>query len=412
MKQIITSLDVGSNTIKLVVGEIYNEKLNVLACSEIKSRGIKKGLIVNPEEVYNKLLEAFKKCEDILEIKIKDLVLCVPSYYAEFDLSEGYTTISRESGLINGNDIVRALQASVYNKIPPNKELISIMPVEYIINDTESVEDPKGLKGSKLTVKSVIAVAPKKNVYTIFSILDNMEITVSDISFNSLADYNEFNTKDTDKENGALINLGSEKTEVSIFNKGTLISMQTLEMGGKDIDKEIMYAYNIDRKTAQRLKEEFALSHPEDASTTEFEEVLDKDGVKIKINQYEITEIIYNKLKSLFEISKKQINLLTKKENSYIIITGGTTELKSIDKVIYESFGDKAILGKVNEIGVRNNKYSSALGIIKYYYRKLSFRKKNASTVTEDEQKMIFNNKKKNKDNTLLGKVFSYFFDN
>lgn len=411
MKQIISSLDVGTSTIKLIVGEIYNDKLNVLACSEIKSKGIKKGLIVNPEEVYQKLEEVFKRCEEILEIKITDVVLCVPAYYADFEVVEGYTTIDREGGEINGNDIVRALQASIYNKVPPNKELISIMPVEYKINE-EIVKDPKGLVGGRLSIKSVISIAPKKNVYAIFSILDNMNVKISDISFNSLADYHEFKTDDMDEKEGALINVGDEKTEVSIINKGTLVATQVLEMGGKDIDKEIMYAYNIDRKTARKLKETFALAHTDNASTTELEEVIDKSGAKIKINQYEITEIIYNKLKSIFEISKKQINLLTKKENSYIIITGGTTEIKDTSKVVDESFGKIGILTNVEEIGVRNNKYSSALGMIKYYYRKLSFRKKKASTVTEEEQQMIFNNKKKNKDNTLLGKVFSYFFDN
>lgn len=411
MKQIISSLDVGTSTIKLIVGEIFKDKLNVLACSEIKSKGIKNGLIINPEEVYKKLEEVFKRCEEILEIKVNDVVLCVPSYYADFELVEGYTTIDREGGEINGNDIVRALQASIYNKVPPNKELISIMPVEYKV-DEEVVKDPKGLVGNRLSIKSVISTAPKKNVYTIFSILDSMGIKVSDISFNSLADYNEFKTDDMDEKEGALINIGDEKTEVSIFNKGTLVATQVLEMGGKDIDKEIMYAYNIDRKTARKLKETFALAHTDNASTTDLEEVIDKSGVKVKINQYEITEIIYNKLKSLFEISKKQINLLTKKENSYIIITGGTTEIKDASKVIDEIFGKIGLLAKVGELGVRNNKYSSALGIIKYYYRKLSFRKKKASTVTEEEQQMIFNNKKKNKDNTLLGKVFSYFFDN
>ncbi len=412
MKQIITSLDIGTSTIKLVVGEIYNDKLNVLACSEVKSKGVKKGLIVNPEEVYGKIEEVFKRCEEILEIKINDVILCVPSYYADFEIVEGYTTINRESSIVNGNDIVRALQASIYNKIPPNKELISIMPIEYRIDDEEVVKDPKNLKASKLTVKSVISIAPKKNVYVIFSILDNMGIKISDICFNSLADYHEFKTNDMDEKQGSIINIGDEKTEVSIINNGTLIATQVLEMGGKDIDKEIMYAYNIDRKTAKKLKETFALAHTDNASTTELEEVINKDGEKVKINQYEITEIIYNKLKSMLEISKKQINLLTKKQNSYIIVTGGTTELKDICKNIEESFGRIGILGNISELGVRNNKYSSALGIIKYYYRKLSFRKKNASTVNEEEQQIIFNNRKKNKENTLLGKVFSYFFDN
>ncbi len=412
MKQIITSLDIGSDTLKLVVAEMYNKRLNVLACSEVKSKGVKKGIIVNPELAFQSLEEAFKRCEEILEIKIKNVIVCVPAYYAEFELSEGYTSITRENGLINGEDIVRALQASVYNKVPANKELISIMPVEYIINETDVVKDPKNIQASRLTIKSVLSLAPKKNVYAIVSLLDNMGIKVSDISFNSLGDYNEFRTDDMEELQGAIINIGDEKTEVSIINKDVLIATQILEIGGKDIDKDIMYAYNIDRNTAIDLKENFALAHKTNASSNEMSEVMKKDGLKVKVNQYEITEIVYTKLKEILELSKKQINLLTKKENRYIIITGGTTELKDTKEVIEEVFGKLGILGEVKELGVRNNKYSSALGIIKCYYRKLSFRKKKASTMSEEEQEIIFNNKKKNINNTVLGKIFGYFFDN
>ena len=412
MKQIITSLDIGSDTLKLVVAEMYNKRLNVLACSEVKSKGVKKGIIVNPELAFQSLEEAFKRCEEILEIKIKNVIVCVPAYYAEFELCEGYTSITRENGLINGEDIVRALQASVYNKVPANKELISIMPVEYIINETDVVKDPKNIQASRLTIKSVLSLAPKKNVYAIVSLLDNMGIKVSDISFNSLGDYNEFRTDDMEELQGAIINIGDEKTEVSIINKDVLIATQILEIGGKDIDKDIMYAYNIDRNTAIDLKENFALAHKTNASSNEMSEVMKKDGLKVKVNQYEITEIVYTKLKEILELSKKQINLLTKKENRYIIITGGTTELKDTKEIIEEVFGKLGILGEVKELGVRNNKYSSALGIIKCYYRKLSFRKKKASTMSEEEQEIIFNNKKKNINNTVLGKIFGYFFDN
>lgn len=412
MKQIITSLDIGSDTLKLVVAEMYNKRLNVLACSEVKSKGVKKGIIVNPELAFQSLEEAFKRCEEILEIKIKNVIVCVPAYYAEFELCEGYTSITRENGLINGEDIVRALQASVYNKVPANKELISIMPVEYIINETDVVKDPKNIQASRLTIKSVLSLAPKKNVYAIVSLLDNMGIKVSDISFNSLGDYNEFRTDDMEELQGAIINIGDEKTEVSIINKDVLIATQILEIGGKDIDKDIMYAYNIDRNTAIDLKENFALAHKTNASSNEMSEVMKKDGLKVKVNQYEITEIVYTKLKEILELSKKQINLLTKKENRYIIITGGITELKDTKEVIEEVFGKLGILGEVKELGVRNNKYSSALGIIKCYYRKLSFRKKKASTMSEEEQEIIFNNKKKNINNTVLGKIFGYFFDN
>ena len=412
MKQIITSLDIGTSTIKLIVGEIFNKRLNVLVCAETKSKGVKKGIIVNPELALESLQEIFGKAEDILETKIKNVIVCVPSYYAEFELCEGYTTITRENNLINGDDIVRALQASVYNKIPANKELISIMPIEYIINEETVVKDPKNLEATRLTVKTVVSLAPKKNVYGIVSLLDSLNIKVSDICFNSLADYHEFKTEDMEESQGAIINIGDEKTEVSIINKEVLVSNMVLEIGSKNIDRDIMYAYGVDRKTAIMLKEKFSLAHKCKASTTETEEVLDKEALKIKVNQYEISEIVYSRLKEILELSKKQINLLTKKENSYIIVTGGTTETSNFEEVVEEILGRTAILGEITEIGVRNNKYSSALGMIKYYYRKLSFRNKKASTMADEEVEVLFNNKKKITNTTILGKIFGYFFDN
>ena len=84
MKEIISSLDIGSSTIKLVVGEVYNNEVNVLSVSEVKSKGVKKGIIVNPEETLVSLKEAFNRTEEMLNIKINKVVLLVPSYYAEF----------------------------------------------------------------------------------------------------------------------------------------------------------------------------------------------------------------------------------------------------------------------------------------------------------------------------------------
>ena len=129
------------------------------------------------------------------------------------------------------------------------------MPVEYVINESKIVKDPKGLKASRLTIKSVISTAPKKNVYTIFSILDNMGITVSDICFNSYADYNEFSNKDLDEKDGAVINIGEEKTEVSIFKKGILVETENIELGSKNIDRDICYIYDISRSRAREIKE-------------------------------------------------------------------------------------------------------------------------------------------------------------
>lgn len=412
MKDLYTSLDIGSSSIKLVVAEMYKDKLNVLACSEVKSKGIKNGLIVNAEEVLICLKEVFRRAEDVLQIKINKVLSIVPSYYSEFFLGEGYTTITREDKTINGTDIVRALQSSVYNRIPDNRELVSVVPIEFTIDEKEKVFDPKGKVGEKLFVKTVISTVPKKNVYGIVTLLDNIGVDVVDISLGASADYREFKKEDYKNKTGAVINIGKDKTEVSIINKDILIATEILPIGGKNIDKDISYIYNVDMKEALFLKEKFALASKHNSSAREIETLINTEDEEVKVNQYELSEIINSRLKEILDLSKKQINLLTKKEISYIIITGGTTEIKDFEIVFDNMFGRNYSYFTVKEVGVRNNKYSTALGAIKFYYDKLVFKNNITSCISEEDQKELFTIKKNINKDTLLGKVYGYFFDN
>ena len=409
MKEIISSLDIGSSTVKLVVGEVYNDEVHVLCVSEVKSKGIKKGLITNPEEALISLKELFDRSEEMLNIKIDKVILIVPSYFAEFLVTEGKSTITNPEGVVESHDIIRTLQACVYNKVPNNKEFIAITPVDFKVED-KKVKDPKGMKASKLECKAILSLAPKKNVYTAVSLLENLGIGIVDINFGSVADYFEFKTPEMDKKNTAVINIGDEKTEVSVFKKGVLIETETIEIGGKNIDRDICYIYDINRNKANELKEKFALASKRNASTSWSEEVTTNNEEEIKINQYEISEIIYSRIKEILELSKKQINLLTKLEISYIIFTGGTTELNDFNLVVDEVFGREMEVFKVKEMGCRHNKYSTALGFIKYYHDKLSFRNKLAYTVDEELQNELLNSKKSN-NNTILGKIYGYFFN-
>ena len=297
MKEIISSLDIGSSTVKLIVGEVFEGEVHVLSVSEVKSKGVKKGIIVNPEETLISLKELFSRSEEMLNIKINKVILIVPSYYAEFIITDGTSTITNENETVESTDIIRCLQACVYNKVPNNKEFISVTPIEFMIDDDKIVKDPKGMKTKKLKCKAVLSLAPKKNVYTAVSLLDNMGISVSDINFGSTADYFEFKNNNLDKKNTAVINIGDEKTEVSIFKKGILIETENIELGSKNIDRDICYIYDISRSKARELKEKFALAHKRNASTSWSEEVLTNKDENIKINQYEISEIIYSRIR-------------------------------------------------------------------------------------------------------------------
>ena len=411
MKEIISSLDIGSSTVKLVVGEVYKNEVNVLSVSEVKSKGVKKGIIVNPEETLISLKELFRRAEETLGIIVNKVILIVPSYYAEFLVTEASIKITNEENTVGNDDVSKVLQACVYNKIPSNKEFISLTPIEFKINDEKKVKNPKGMKANILSCKAVLSIAPKKNIYTSISLLENIGVNVIDINFGSVSDYFEFKNEDMDNKNTAVINIGEEKTEVSIFKKGILIDTENIELGGKNIDRDICYIYNINRNRAKELKEKFALSHKRNASTSWSEDVLNQEEESIKINQYELSEIIYSRVKEILELAKKQINILTKLEISYIIVTGGSSEANDFSLVVEEVFGENVGIYKVKEIGCRHNKYSSVLGFIKYYHEKLAFRDKIAYTVTEKEQNELINSKKTS-NTSVLGKIYGYFFNN
>ena len=413
MRKIIASLDIGSHTIKLVVGEIVKNKLNILACVDTPARGIKKGFIVNPESAIEALEDVFKKCEEQIGLPIKKVIVSVPSNGIDCFLSEGYTSVSNPEKVITSNDLVRSLQAAVYNKVLDNQELVTILPTKFLVNDTVVTDLPLGMKAEKLKVKAVVVTVPKKNVTPIIRCLEKIGVSVVDVTIGALGDYYEFKDNKNSSEVGAVINIGASKTTVSIFNKGIITASEIIDIGGDNIDYDLGYVYKINRKDSLYIKENIALADKNMVQASESVIVEDKNGDKIKINQYSASEIVMSRLEEILNLAKKQINLLTKKQISYIIITGGVTETTEFKDIVGYIFKD-ATVGNVLEIGARCNKYATSVGLIKYYDSRLRLRNRDFSIFSIEEQENLSGiHKKVNiNDNSILGKLFGYFFDN
>ena len=413
MRKIIASLDIGSHTIKLVVGEIVKNKLNILACVDTPARGIKKGFIVNPESAIEALEDVFKKCEEQIGLPIKKVIVSVPSNGIDCFLSEGYTSVTNPEKVITSNDLVRSLQAAVYNKVLDNQELVTILPTKFLVNDTVVTDLPLGMKAEKLKVKAVVVTVPKKNVTPIVRCLEKIGVNVVDVTIGALGDYYEFKDNKNSSEVGAVINIGASKTTVSIFNKGIITASEIIDIGGDNIDYDLGYVYKINRKDSLYIKENIALADKNMAQASESVIVEDKNGDKIKINQYSASEIVMSRLEEILNLAKKQINLLTKKQISYIIITGGVTETTEFKDMVNYIFKD-ATVGNVLEIGARCNKYATSVGLIKYYDSRLRLRNRDFSIFNIEEQENLSGiHKKVNiNDNSILGKLFGYFFDN
>jgi cell division protein FtsA len=415
MKRIYTSIDIGSDTIKMLVGEMYRGKLSVLAVSCVKSKGIKKGLIVDANETIVSLRQVIAEVEGKLGVKIDKVMANIPAYFTEYATVTGYSSINNEDKKVYSNDIVRTLQSCVYNKLKANQELVTIMPVDFSVDNKKGLKDPKGLVCNKLSAKAVLVTTTKKNVYSIISIMESLGIEVTDINIGPIADYYEFRNKEIDKAITAIVNIGAETTTVSVFDKGIILNSEIIPIGGKNIDNDISYVFKIDRDEANRLKETFALSNKQYAQVHEVYEVLNINKRELKINQYELSEVVMSRMMEILKLAKKQTSLLTNKEINYIIITGGMTEIPGMSTLVGELFGRETRLGNIETIGIRDNKYSTVSGMIKYFHDKLNLRGKEYSMFNKEKQEDLVSPKRKIlniSNDSVLGKVFGYFFDN
>lgn len=411
MRKIYTSVDLGSDSIKVLVGEVYNNRLCVLATSTVKSKGIKKGLIVDANETLATIRDAISEVEGKLSISINKVIANVPSYYANFDIVNAEILKSDDDLRINGSDIFKVLQVAVKSKMKKDREFVTIIPINFTVDDKKNIKDPKNLIGRKLGVKGMLVTTPLKNVQSIVSIFQSLNIDVIDMSFGSIADYEEFKNNATDKGISAVINIGYDITTVSLFNKGIIINSEIIQIGSKNIDNDISYVFKTDKKTSQKLKENFAVAHKKFARVNEVKEVITSNKDIINITQYDISQVVMSRLTEILKLAKKQTYLLTNREISYIIITGGVSELPGMSHLVDEIFGNIAKIGNIDTIGIRNNKYSTVSGLIKCFNSKLELRDKEYSMVELDDSDDT-NRKRKLEDSGVLNKVFGYFFDN
>ena len=411
MRKIYSSVDLGSDFIKIVVLESLNGKLNVLSSVNYPSKGIEKGLIKDEKEVITSIKLAFKEINESLGVKVDKVIISVPIDDARYTVTEGYTTITSEEGLISSEDILNTLQASIYNKIPNNEELVTVMPIKYIIDDKAEVKNPKGLHAKKLSVKSMMITTNKRDIYKQVGVFSAAGIEVVDILFNSIGDYYAFKEDSYDKEAVATINIGGTKTEISIFNRGILHSSYLLPLGSNIIEQDLAYLYNIDIEKASKLKDMFILLDKDLVSDNEVYETKDNSNIKIKINQYEASDVASKKIREILEKAKKELNLLTKKEIRYIIISGGITNIPGFSNIAKDVFGDTAITKELDVIGIRNNAYSSSYGMIKYFIEKLKLRGREYTMFNEDKEYKLVE-ERKNSEGFSFGKFFEYFFNN
>ncbi len=413
MREIISSIDVGGNKIKLVVGEFYENEFNILCAVEEPTRGFIDHEITNENELIKAIKRVLNKASLKLNFKIKKVIVNIPTSYNNFVISEATEKIDNEESKVTSKCILKVIQNTTKNQININEELIAAIPVYFRVADEETKE-PFNKRGKSILAKTVLVTGSKIEVYSLIDALEKCGLEVIDIASPGLVDYYNFKNESLDKDVGIIVNIGHYKTHVSVINKGIYINNDVIPVGGANIDNDIAFMYKLRRGDAKYLKENLALAHTRRANPKETKEILNKEGETLVINQYELSEIVASRVTEMLKLIKTSINHLTKKEISYIIITGGLSELKDFNIAVSTLFGETAQIGRINNLGARDNKYSTGVGMIKYFKSKLILRHREYQSVSDENIEAMLESATKSKivaSDSILGKVFGYFFD-
>lgn len=408
MRKIYTSVDIGTDEIRVVTAEKFNDRYNVLASSSFKSSGLKKGLIIDAQLVSNALKKAIKNNENKLGVKINKVLAIVPSKDSYIVPVVGTTLVKEEDGIVTGNHIFSCLQNALANSAENGMEVVSVLPKTFLLDKKNEVNNPIGKKCNILSVKAVSLLVPKKNVYSVVSILESLGIEVMDISVSGISNYFVIKNRDFDTKNVAIVDIGCEKTNISIFNEGVIKEDIILPMGGKNIDTDISSAYNFSVEDAKKIKEDYSVCNRKYADSDEFEFII--SGKSEKLYQYKLAELIETRVVDILKNIKIQINNLTNGEIGYIMITGGITSMLGFNALVEDVFVKNASVMNIGILGVRDNKYSASYGLIKYFVNKLELREKEYTMFSMEKVDTMLSPRKK-AGNNVIGKIFDRLFD-
>ncbi len=412
MSNIYTGIELGTNSIKVVVLEKYNDTYHTLASVSSESSGIKNGQVEDMKPAITSVKKALKQVNEMLGIKITKVVVAVPPTNCKMDIVVGSCDII-DYNEITGEDISNVLNDALKGQDFSENELITAMPISFKVDNEENIKDPKGMRGSCLETKVVISTIPKESLYRILEVLKLSGVEAVDVAFTSTGDYYSIKNPKMDVVVGAIINIGETSTNVSIFNKGIQIKNSLFPIGSKNVDRDISYIFKIKPSDSRKLKENFAVSMSSYADNNDVIDVKISNNEKTEITQVGVSKVVEARLREILKLAKNEIKNLTNREIRYIIITGGLSELAGFSYLVEDEFGAVARVCNISTMGIRHNKYSSALGVVKYFDDKLTLRGKSYNMLNNEDMNNLMSSQPKmlNSEN-IIGKVFGHFFDN
>ncbi|RCW70796.1 cell division protein FtsA [Saliterribacillus persicus] len=426
--EILVSLDIGTSKIKIIIGEVLNDTLNIIGVGTSKSKGMKKGSIVDIDQTVQSISAAVEQAERMVDIKIERVIVSVNGSHVQLQPCHGVVAVSSENREIGNEDIHRVIEAAQVISIPPEREIVDVIPNQFIVDGLDEITDPRGMIGVRLEMEGTIITCSKTMLHNVLKCVERAGLEVMDICLQPLATGSIALSRDERNLGVALIDIGGGSTTVSLFEDDHLVATSVLPLGGDNISKDLSIGLRTSSEDAEEIKIKHGYGFYDDANENEvFEASIIGTDKKQKFNQLELADIIEARLEEIFTYCAREIQKMGYDElPGGFVLTGGCMSTPGAIDLAQDLYQHNVRVAIPDYIGVREPQYTASVGTLKFAYKNAKIQGKpfeDAVVVNDIEQvkakpkksqkqapKETATKEKKKKD-PKLANLFKYFFD-
>ena len=369
--ELYVSLDIGSSSIKVVIGEINNQIIHIIGVGNAKSTGIRKGAIVDIDATVQSIKKAVQEAERMAGMEIREVVLGIPASQASIHHVKGVVAVQSEDKEVTGKDLERVLDSAKVMSIPPEREYLNIIPVQYVLDGVEEISDPRGMIGTRLEVDANMITTSKTILHNLLRCVERAGLQIREIYLQPLA-AGQFALSEDERNHGtAYIDIGGGATTIAVFRDGHLTHTSTIPVGGDHMTKDLSIVLKTPTEHAEEIKRHYGHAFYDDASEDElFEVPVIGADMREQYSQKYISEIIGVRLEELFEMIMEELYRIGVRDlPGGIVLSGGVSKLEGLAQLARHVLQTRVRIYTPDYIGVREPQFSTAIGLIQYIYK-------------------------------------------
>ena len=252
--KIIVGVDIGTSKIVTIIARVDDEFVNVLGVSEAPSRGVKKGQIVDIKEAVEAINNSLDAAERMAGYSVSHIIASVGGSQIESQNSRGVVAVSSPQGEVTESDLARVIDAAKAVSLPSSREIIHVLPRNYIVDGQEGIKDPIGMTGIRLEVDTHIISVASTSLSNLEKVFSQVGIDIDGVTFNGYASGLAV-LSDTEKELGVvLVDIGAGTTDISIYLEGSIAYSSVLPIGARHITNDLAIGLRISLESAEKIK--------------------------------------------------------------------------------------------------------------------------------------------------------------